>query len=220
MSRWIVVFLMGAPGLVRADPSDAAAVLSRMAEAEKAVVTLRCSFTQTTVIKMTGEKVVSNGKVQFRRPGGFRVEHLSPRPMTAVSDGKTMWVYNPARRQVLVDRWENGGASNGFPKGLGLLQEESSDLGKKYNAVLSTRTATADVLVLTPRSGSGSKETAVRAWVDRASGLPLRTELEFPSIKTTTDVTDLEVNPALPDDAFTFKTPPGVDEFNPNKRNP
>jgi chaperone LolA len=213
------------PGALRAaEPSpptpEAAAVLARMEEAEKAIVTLRFSFTQTTFVKLTGEKVVSQGKAQFRRPDRFRVEHLSPRPMTAVSDGKTIWVYNPARRQVLVDRWQNWAASGGFPQGLGLLQEKAGDLGKKYNAVLSSRTATADVLVLKPRAGGTSKETSVRAWVDRASGLPLRTELEFPSFRTMTEVSNVEINPALTDEAFQFKTPAGVEEFRPDEGKP
>jgi outer membrane lipoprotein carrier protein len=225
--RMSVLLIWGAvlSGLLRAaEPVPAApaaaAVLSRMAEAEKAVVTLRFSFTQTTFVKMTGEKVVSLGKAQFRRPDRFRVEHFSPRPMTAVSDGKTMWVYNPARRQVLVDRWKNWAVSAGFPRGLGLLQEEAGDLGKKYNAVLSSRTATADALVLTPRAPEASKNASVRAWVDRASGLPLRTELEFPSFRTMTEVSNLEINPDLPDEAFQFKTPAGVEEFHSDEGKP
>ena len=70
--RMSVLLIWGAvlSGLLRAaEPVPAApaaaAVLSRMAEAEKAVVTLRFSFTQTTFVKMTGEKVVSLGKAQF-----------------------------------------------------------------------------------------------------------------------------------------------------------
>jgi outer membrane lipoprotein-sorting protein len=43
----------------------------------------------------------------------------------------------------------------------------------------------------------------------------VRTELESQSVKTATEVGSLDVNPALPEDAFNFKVPDGAEVFGP-----
>lgn len=185
--------------------------LFRLEGAEAKVRTIRFSFTQTASIKVTGEEQVMKGKASFRRPDHFRVEHAAPSALTAVSDGKTLWLYNPSRNQVMVDKWENWSASAGFPKGLDFFQEGPSDLRKKYNVSLEGRKDGADVLRLVPKDARGMPPILLRVWVDVATGLPLRTELESQSLKSVTVVRDVEMNPVLPDNVFTFKIPEGAD---------
>jgi outer membrane lipoprotein carrier protein len=186
-------------------------LLSRIEKAEDSVQTLTFSFTQKTRIKVTEEDQVIDGKAYFRRPDRFRVEHLSPRPMTAVSDGKTIWVHNPARNQVITDQWENWAASSGFPRGLMPFQEKTQNLRLKYNI---TREGE-DQLVFVPKE-PGAWPYVVRVWVD-PKGFPRRTELESDSLKTSTEVRNLEANPALPDSLFIFKTPRGADVISPQR---
>ena len=184
--------------------------LFRLEGAEAKVRTIRFSFTQTASIKVTGEEQVLKGKALFRRPDHFRVEHSAPNAMTAVSDGKTLWLYNRAQNQVRVDKWENWSASAGFPKGLAFFQEGPTDLRKKYTESLEER-KDADVLRLVPKDSGGLPPVSLLVWVDGATGLPLRTELESQSLKSVTEVRDVEMNPVLPDDVFTFKIPAGAD---------
>lgn len=204
--RTAVLFLAAGSSWAAGSPD---ALLARVEKAEKSVQTLSFSFTQTTVLKITEEEQVVGGKAYFRRPDSFRVEHLSPKPLTAVSDGKTIWIHNPARNQVLTDEWKNWSNSAGFPKGLMPFQERSGDLRKKYNVKLEG----ADVLVFTPKD-PGSWPYTLRVWVDPA-GFPRRTELESDSLKTSTEVRDLASNPVLAEDLFHFKTPAGADVFGP-----
>lgn len=188
--------------------ASAQPLLAKVEEAERKVQTLRFSFTQKTLVQVTGEEQVLRGQASFRKPDRFRVEHLEPRPLTAVSDGKTLWLYNPARNQVMSDSWENWAASAGFPRGLSFFQEGSSDLRRRYNVTMESE----GVLLCSPKDPDAWPYT-LRVWVDPKTGLPQKTELSSQSLRTITEVVGMEVNPALGDDVFTFKTPAGAEVF-------
>ncbi|MFO0559796.1 MAG: outer membrane lipoprotein carrier protein LolA [Polyangiales bacterium] len=56
-------------------------------------------FNTTAVSNTTTE---SAGHVQFRRPGRMRWEYSQPRGNLVVSDGTTLWTYEPANRQAFM----------------------------------------------------------------------------------------------------------------------
>lgn len=215
------LFLLAAllsPSLLRAaapGQGELEAVVARMEEAEKKVQALSFDFTQTTTIRLTGEKQKIRGAALFRRPDKFRVEHKSPQAQTVVSDGKTLWFYNPSRGQVFVDSWENWSASAGFPKGLMSFQWEVSGLRKRYAIELERKASgepPAAVLKLTPLEG-GPWPYVFRLWVNTETGLPFRTELESQSVAAVTEIVKTRMNPALAGDAFTFTPPAGAEVF-------
>lgn len=195
-----------APARAKEAPVDA--LLAKIQTAEKTFQTLRFTFTQRTLVQVTGEEQVLKGQASFRKPNLFRVEHLEPRPLTAVSDGKTLWLYNPVRKQVMADSWDTWSANAGFPRGLGFFQSGSADLRQRYNVSVEG----GNVLLCTPKDPDAWPYT-LRVWVDPATGLPQKTELASQSLRTVTEVGAMEVNPTLPDDVFIFKTPAGAETF-------
>jgi outer membrane lipoprotein carrier protein len=56
-------------------------------------------FNTTAVSNTTTE---STGHVQFRKPGRMRWEYTQPRGNLVVSDGTTLWTYEPANRQAFM----------------------------------------------------------------------------------------------------------------------
>jgi outer membrane lipoprotein carrier protein len=215
--KWTTASFLLSASLLAASPpkgpkaaSDSVqAALSRLEKAEKNVSSLRFSFTQKTHIKVTDEDQTIRGKALFLRPAKFRVEHISPRVQTVVSDGKTLWFYNPERNQVLSDKWENWSRSAGFPQGLTPFQEGASSFQERYEITHGGREGASDVLHLTPKK-AGAWPYTLRLWVDDR-GLPVRTELESQTLKTSTEVDEIEVNPVLEDSQFTFTPPAGAD---------
>lgn len=197
-----------ASSLSAADESQA--VLDAMARAEKNIRTLSFSFKQNTHVRVTNDKQEIRGKAYFQRPNLFRVEHTSPRSQTVVSDGKTLWFHNPAANQVYSDSWENWSKSGGFPQGLMPFQTDVDDLRKRYDIVHEGKSKGLDILKLTPRE-PGPWPYTFRFWVDRAEGLPVRTEMESQSVTATTEISQLKTNPALPEDLFRFTPPKGAD---------
>ena len=47
-------------------------------------------------------RVPARGKVEFAKPGRMRFEYESPEPSLVVSDGKTLWIYDPTAKEVQV----------------------------------------------------------------------------------------------------------------------
>jgi outer membrane lipoprotein carrier protein len=68
---------------------------------------LRARFTQTTRNVAFGgdsgpEAQPAAGRVEFAKPGRMRFEYETPEPSLVVSDGKTLWIYDPTAREVQV----------------------------------------------------------------------------------------------------------------------
>jgi outer membrane lipoprotein carrier protein len=198
---------------LHAAPAKLDPVLSKMEQAEKNVRTLSFEFIQSITLSATGEKQEVRGKAFFHKPDKFRVEHVSPRPQTVVSNGKTLSLYNPDRNQVLVDSWENWSRSAGFPRELTPFQMDVDQMRKKYVIVYEKKaegSRKGDVLKFSPRE-EGPLSYTLRVWVDPSTGLPFRTELESASVHVATDLTQTKVNPALPDSVFVFEPPEGTE---------
>jgi outer membrane lipoprotein carrier protein len=192
-------------------------VLKRMERAEKEVKTLSFRFTQTAHLLVTDEKQQIKGEAHFKRPDKFRVEHAVPRKQIVVSDGETLWLYNPAQEQVVVDSWKNWAESAGFPKGLTPFQMNPADMQKRYRFTLEDTVGSGkerrSVLRLEPID-PGPWPYKIRLWIDEA-GLPARTELESQSVKTVTQISNVKINPPLKDALFVFAPPRGVDVLKP-----
>lgn len=188
---------------------DAQAVLDAMRRAEKDIHALRFSFRQSTLVRVTNDRQEIRGKAHFRRPNLFRVEHAAPRAQTVVSDGTTLWFYNPARNQVFSDSWENWSKAGNFPQGLMPFQTDVDALRKKYDIVYEGRSGGLDSLKLSPRE-PGPWPYTFRLWVG-ADGLPVRTEMESQSVTATTEISELTANPELPEDVFRFAPPRGAE---------
>jgi outer membrane lipoprotein carrier protein len=200
--------------VLSASPGDLEKVLSRMEKAEAEMRTLSFDFVQTADIAVTGEKQKVKGTAYFRKPNQFRVEHQSPQAQTVVSDGEALWLHNPAQNQVFVDSWENWAKSAGFPKGLVPFQMNVGDIRERYDVVFEQR-ARADgksgaVLRLRPKD-EGPWPYHFRLWIDEATGLPFRTELETRGVKAATQVSRLKLNPELKDTLFILAVPEGAE---------
>jgi chaperone LolA len=191
-------------GSSRAVPLDA--VLARLERAEKEIHSLRFDFSQTTTLALDGRAVVSRGTASFERPNRFRLEMSSPEVQTIVSDGKVLWVYLPARAQVLRDSMDNWFRSAGFPKGLTPFRMDVSEMKKKYRFVLE-EDGPKPVLSLTPIEGE-SLEYTLRLWVNLETGLAEKTELASENVTAVVTVGNVRVNPARDPGAFRFVPPP------------
>ncbi len=58
-------------------------------------------FDQEMRIESGGQVIRSSGKVWFAKPGRMRWEYETPEKQTIIADGKTLWIDQPADRQVL-----------------------------------------------------------------------------------------------------------------------
>ena len=110
-------------------PACGPAVAARVQERYDAVRDLSARFTQESLhvaFGGAGSEEQASGAVVFAKPGRMRWEYEKPEPSLVVSDGETLWLYDPAAREAQrlpVDRGFLSAAAIQFLLGDGRLVE-------------------------------------------------------------------------------------------------
>jgi outer membrane lipoprotein carrier protein len=183
---------------------DAQDALSKVKQKYDSIKDAEIKFLQrTTSLTSAGKQSVS-GILHIKKQNRFRVE-LSGQLI--VTDGDTIWSYNPNTRQVMIDKYKKNARTMTPEKILGAAPTD-------YNATLlpadkigkiQTR-----VLRLVPKDES-SLITTMKLWVDDA-WLIRKVELtDLNGRLTTYFVNDIRVNINIPDSRFTYQIPRGVE---------
>jgi outer membrane lipoprotein carrier protein len=169
---------------------------------------LRGRFRQTTWSVALGEAGAgeeARGEVVFAKPGRMRWSYQSPEPSLVVSDGRTLWIFDPTVREVQVLPVDQGflsGAAIQFLLGQGRILDAFT---------VETRDCEADPahLVLVPREPATYERLELR--VDRASGEIRETEvLDLFGNRTRVAFEGVRTNSGPPDSLFRFEAPPGT----------
>ena len=218
----LALAVLTAPGASVAEPeASAAAPTSEAAEACAAAVAervqarydavrdLRARFVQRTSSVALGSSgaatMEAGGEVFFAKPGRMRWAYETPEPSLVVSDGTTLWIYDPqaeeAQQFPLGPEFLSGAAIQ-FLLGDGRLVDEFEIAARACGEERVW-------LLLTPRSDTSYERLELGA--DRESGeirstvvvdiLGNRTEVELDEVRTNTE-------PAA--DRFQFEPPPGT----------
>ena len=184
-------------------------VVKKMEGAEASFKSIGFSFSQEVrFTEMEGKNTV-NGTALFAQPNLMRIEKLTPERQLTVSNGKTMWVHNPAFKQVWQGSWKNWVDSSAVPQGLVPISGYMADLKKRFDlAVLPTRDGSVR-LQAKPKEASVGYE--LEFTVSTETWIPSRTVYRSESAVVVTDLTDVVFNPAAGADKFTFKAPAGTD---------
>ena len=72
--------------------------------------------------------------MRLRKPGGFYWETLDPFPELIVTDGDTLWNYQPDLEQVVIENWDRNRAELAAQ----LLNGETGGLAEEYRVTLVT----------------------------------------------------------------------------------
>jgi outer membrane lipoprotein carrier protein len=174
----------------------------------EAVRDLEAGFEQTTRSVSLGQRgatTTSRGSVVFAKPGRMRWTYVEPEPSLVVSDGKELWIYDPAHREaqrmVVSEAYLSGAA-------LSFLLGEGEILRDFHVKALECGDSSA-LLDLVPRQPATYERLQAR--IDPRSGELLETTvIDLLGNSTTVALRDLRVN-RDPDAAlFRFDPPPGV----------
>jgi outer membrane lipoprotein carrier protein len=204
----ILLFLCATPSFA-APPAPAPqteAAISKLLDQVQAkyapISTLRGSFTQKTGSPIYGEVVVK-GTVALERPGKMRWEFADGRKF--VSDGSTMWIYNPDDKQVI--RIKDFGAQAATADA---VLQSMHKLRELFDVTVVSTSATGHELALAPKAGQDAQFKKL--------GLKLDSKLMFDEVRitdpfdtvTTIDFETIEAGGAVSPDVFTFQIPEGV----------
>jgi len=146
------------------------------------------------------------GTVLFRKPGRMRWEFESPEKQTIVSDGETLYSYDPDLNQVVetpLKQALKSSSATSFLLGIG-------NINRDFKAAFATPAAPTGLidLILDARTGGYIIEVGLDPKSYNLMRLTLTDQL---GDVTKIDFSDVHDNVELPDSIFAFKVPPGAD---------
>jgi outer membrane lipoprotein carrier protein len=206
--------LLAAPCAAVAESSDPQSCVDPAIDAiqkrYESVSDLRATFVQTAqsvALSGAGRAAnISRGTVVFAKPGKMRWSYEEPEPSLVVSDGKTLWVYDPVHAEV-----QRTSVTEGYLSGAAiqfLLGE--GDMRRDFRVTAIACDADAAMLELVPRKDATYEKLRVR--VDLATG-ELRSTIIFDLVGNVTEVQfdDIRANQSPADTVFRFEPPEGVE---------
>ena len=208
-----LLFLAGLAGVAAAQTPAPAGAMSLddavrgLETAYGKITDLKAEFDQTAFNKSLNQSIPAKGVVYLKKGGKLRWEYADPTPQQIVSDGKTLWIYTPALRQVNVGAAPEAlaGPAGSFLAGLGKVRE--------HFAVNPAEPRDRDgnlVLDLTPKQPLPTMARLIlsvdpRSWEVRKAVVydQFENTVTMQFRKTT-------INGGLPDSLFAFVAPKGV----------
>lgn len=179
-------------------------VLRRLQNKYDALQSLRAEFTQTMTSEYMDGPQRFTGRLVMQREK-YRVETGA---QTIVTDGRTMWIFNNAENQVLINDY---------------VQDETSfsinDFFRNFDDLYNVRTTQAVTLAgkkhhrmeLRPKRAD-SFFKAVTLWMRDADDVITRVEvLDANEVKMTFELTNIVLNPAVNGSTFQFTPPRGAE---------
>jgi len=161
-------------------------------------------FAQKVSFKYAKIEQAFTGTVKMKKGNRYRVESQQ---QTLVTDGKTVWLYTPATKQVLIDTYKNDARTFspermllGLPKNFKatLLAEDAKAAGATY------------VMKLAPKANTESTKLfkSLKVWVlDDDWSIRKMEYIDLNETRTVYTLTDLEFDAGVADDVFRFTAP-------------
>jgi outer membrane lipoprotein carrier protein len=184
--------------------------LTRLQERYEATRTLTADFQQTVESPTLAGSLESRGTVAFEKPNRMRWDYREPDPQLIVGDGESLWIYQPADKQVIKAPLSDAFQARTpitFLAGLGRLERD-------FEVSLEREDAERWVLRLVPRqdAGLGTLGLTVRkadASIEEARITDLLGTVT--RLRLLGERRNVSLAPAL----FRFTPPPGVDVVRP-----
>lgn len=207
MQRFIGFFLALACVFVfsmtaQAEPTSAAAQLGKLLTNMKS---LDADF-QQRILDAKGSRLQEvSGHLSLARPGKFYWKTENPFPQTVVSDGETLWLYDPDLEQVTVQQVDP--AQSRTPAML--LSGDIASIEERFTIKLTREgTQLKEFLLIPTGQESLFEELRLSFVAGELASLLLSDSL---GQRTSIELFSAQLNPELPDDRFTFTVPDDID---------
>jgi outer membrane lipoprotein carrier protein len=203
-------------GVVQAAPGED--VAARVQATCSGTRDLSARFQQTATNRTLGQVQEASGLFLAKRPGKMRWEYQWPESRLFVTDGKTLWVYSPSEKQVVVQDVAEALASR-LP--LSFLAG-NCDLAKDFDITLVEHAGTRGmpttrILDLKPKRPEAG---IVRMLLEvNTKGYRVEKTTLFDAYGNTTVIalSSLKLNPGLDDQQFRFIPPADITVVTPGK---
>ena len=190
-----------------AEPAADAAAVTTVERAIAALDAVRADFVQELIDRdgKTSDRAV--GTLYLKKPGRFRWDYTQPQQLI-VSDGETLWLYDPELEQATVRK-----VKDTLSQTPAMLLAGESHVKDSFVVTAQGREGDIDWVQLVPKKNDTDFKQLRLGFV----GGNLK-RMEFAdklNQLTRIELTKVERNAKLPDSLFRFVAPPGVDVIGP-----
>ncbi len=191
-------------------------ILKAMDKRQRGIKDIRASFTQEKVLELLEEKLISQGKMKYKKPDRMSWEYFELDPLLMVIKEKRMWLYYPDMKVAEKYDLERAGETLGLFVGFGKSMEY---LKKNYQIKLLKEKRDFYCLELIPKKEEELRYLSrIILWVNTKEYWPVKTKIFEPNGDTTlVEFKDIKINTKIPDSEFEFKVPKGVEVVEPLK---
>lgn len=166
--------------------------------------TAKGQFSQTVLDKNRKVLQQSTGTMQFARPGKFRWEYNKPYEQTIVGDGQKLWIFDKDLNQVTVRKLDRAlGASPAA------LLAGNNEIDKSYTLNSIGNQEGLDWLEAVPLTNDTAFER-IRLGFGKGGLEAMELRDQFGQT-TVIRFSEIERNPKLANDSFSFTPPAGAD---------
>lgn len=185
-----------------AEVSPANALSANLAE----MMSLSADVEQLIIEADGGVLEESRIRMLLKRPDGFSWEMLEPFPELLVTNGISLWNYQPDLDQVVIEPWNRDESELAAQ----LLGGETDALADEYEiAVLTSESRDIAEFVLTPRESANiNRRVSLSFASNRLDSIVIEARN---GQRTVWRFVNVVLNPEIPDEAFEFKVPEGIE---------
>jgi outer membrane lipoprotein carrier protein len=209
----LIALLAAAPAGARMDVTT---VVDTVQHRYDAATDFRARFTQTLTSAAMGRKTNSAGGVAFKKPGRMRWDYDKPERATYVSDGNTLWLYEPDDQQA----FKQSLSASQLPAALAFLTGKGK-LASEFDITLVDKspyaTAGEYVLALSPKVAEPQVKSLL--FIVDPKTFDVRESVITDGQGNVNDLTfaDIKTNTKIPDSEFRWSPPSGTRVIDTNK---
>ncbi|GAX59680.1 outer membrane lipoprotein [Candidatus Scalindua japonica] len=199
-------------------------ILKKVEDANSHLKTMDADIKYSRVISLLDSEEISNGFLQYKKPKKLNLNFFPPRNEINVIDGTYIWIYHLNEKQV--EKYEINRDTDS-PQGMSIF-----DLGYEYTTEKARENYTITLLEdiateeealyhieLIPKETFDSEYDRILLWVKEGLWLPVQYQM-FESdgeIINTIELTNIQINPNMPDKIFILDLPDDVEVLEPFK---
>ncbi len=199
-------------------PLTLADIVKNLSAVEAKIKTLSARFNQTILIRDAGIAQNVRGSLKYARGSRFHIDQKLPEKQTVVSDGETIWIWRPSKKEALEMELAYWAKTQPFARGLLDFGHYASML-KNYNIkIIHNSLAPRGMsgyrnieLLLTPKSSS--EKFSLRLFFNTRDFFPIESDFAQKGVLVRSHFSDIVYNIALSSAEFHFEPPSGAQVF-------
>lgn len=185
--------------------TDAICVVQQLQAIYQNASSMTASFKQAYTYSVYQRTQLSSGQLFLKKPGRMRWDYNTPQKKVFVSNGDTLWVYEPEKNQA----YKKSLKDSELPIAISFLMGKGNLLNE-FTATIASANREKINIVLKPLKSSRSYKE-LRLVVKRTSFMVEQTTILDPANNTNTvTFSNLVLNAELPASGFEFTPPKGV----------